>query len=43
VLADGFLRRPAYWMRLAWINPLSIAACSSASPVAARSAKKYGP
>ena len=36
-------RRPAYWMRLARISPLSMAACSSASLVAARSAKKYGP
>jgi hypothetical protein len=35
--------RPWYWMRLAWINPLSIAACSSASLVFTRSAKKYGP
>src|SRR5215470_17551795 len=34
---------PTYWMRLAWISPLSMAACSSASLVAARSAKKYGP
>jgi hypothetical protein len=31
-----------YWMRLAWISPLSIAACSSASLVPASSGKKYG-
>jgi uncharacterized protein YbjQ (UPF0145 family) len=39
----GLLRRPAYWMRLARISPLSMAACSSASLVLARSEKKNGP
>ena len=39
----GPFRRPAYWMRLARISPLSMAACSSVSLVSARSAKKYGP
>ncbi len=39
----GRFRRPAYWMRLAWISPLSMAACSSVSLVPVRSAKKYGP
>jgi hypothetical protein len=41
--SGGPFRRPTYWMRLAWISPLSMAACSSASLVSARSAKKYGP
>jgi hypothetical protein len=33
-------RRPAYAMRLAWISPASIAACSSPSLMPARSGKK---
>jgi uncharacterized protein YbjQ (UPF0145 family) len=37
------LRRPTYWMRVAWISPASMAACSSASLVSARSEKKKGP